>query len=76
VKLADTCVWIELISNTATGRRYKFLFEDSAQLIVPTLVQYELNRWALREAGEQAAFLLIAATRDAQIVPLDYRFGP
>jgi predicted nucleic acid-binding protein len=71
MKLADTCVWIEVLADTPTGGRYRGLFDVPAQLVVPTLVQYELRRWALRELGEDAADRVIAATRAAHIVVLD-----
>jgi predicted nucleic acid-binding protein len=71
VKLADTCVWVELLADTSTGRRYRSLFEAPAQILVPTLVLYELRRWALRELGPDRADSVIAATRNARIVLLD-----
>ena len=71
MKLADTCVWVEVLADTPTGRRYRKLFDAPQLLLVPTLVQYELRRWALRELGEDQADRIIAATRNAQIVPLD-----
>lgn len=71
MKLPDTCVWVEVLADTPTGRRYASLFDDCPALIVPTLVQYELRRWALRELGDDAADRIIAATRNAQVVLLD-----
>lgn len=71
MKLADTCVWVELLADTSTGRRYRSLFEAPAQILVPTLVLYELRRWALRELGPDRADSVIAATRNARIVLLD-----
>ena len=71
MKLADTCVWVEVLADTPTGRRYKKLFDKPQLLLVPTLVQYELRRWALRELGEDEADRIIAATRNAQVVALD-----
>ena len=71
MKLADTCVWVEVLVDTPTGARYRRLLEATETLIVPTLVQYELRRWALRELGEDAADRVIAATRTARVVVLD-----
>ncbi len=70
MKLADTCVWVELLADTPTGRRYRSLFATPEQLLVPTLVICELRRWALRELGEADADRVMAATRNAHIVPL------
>lgn len=71
MKLADTCVWVEVLADTPTGSRYRGLLEATDTLIVPTLVQYELRRWALRELGEDATDRVIAATRAAHVVVLD-----
>lgn len=71
MNLVDTCVWVELLLDSATGRRYRRLFDDPDQVLVPTLVQYELRRWVLRERGEDAADRVIAATRNSRVVPLD-----
>lgn len=71
MKLADTCVWVELFADTPTGRRYRSLFETPAQILVPTLVLFELRRWALRELGDADADRVVAATRGAHIVALD-----
>lgn len=70
MKLADTCVWVELFADTPTGRRYRKLFETPEQVLLPTLVLFELRRWALRELGDAEADRVVAATRNAHIVPL------
>ena len=70
MKLADTCVWVELFADTPTGRRYRKLFETPEQVLLPTLVLFELRRWALRELGDDEADRVVAATRNAHTVPL------
>lgn len=71
MKLPDTCVWVETLADTPMGRRYRPLFDEPEQLLVPTLVQYELRRWTLRELGEDAADRVVALTRASRVVPLD-----
>ncbi len=71
MRLADTCVWIELLADTSTGRRYRNLFATPAQILVPTLVLYELRRWALRELAPGEVDSVIATTRNCQVVLLD-----
>ena len=70
MKRVDTCVWVESFADTPTARRYRSLFEAPAQVLVPTLVLFELRRWALRELGDAEADRVMAATRNARIVPL------
>lgn len=71
MKLPDTCVWIESLVDSPTGRRYRPLFDVPQDLLVPTLVHYELRRWALRELGEDAADRILAMTRASRTQPLD-----
>jgi predicted nucleic acid-binding protein len=70
VKLADTCVWIELLADTPTGRHYRGLFSAPELILVPTLVLFELRRWSLRELDEAESDRVMAATRNSHIVQL------
>lgn len=72
MKLPDTCVWIESLVDSPTGRRYRELFEAPQELLVPTLVHFELRRWALRELGEDDADRILAMTRASRTQPLDH----
>lgn len=72
MKLPDTCVWIESLVDSPTGRRYRTLFEAPQDLLVPTLVHYELRRWALRELSEDNADRILAMTRASHTQPLDH----
>ena len=67
----DTCVWVEALRDTATGRRYRPMLRASDQLIVPALVLYELRRWALRELDAAAADSILAMLRQSRVLPLD-----
>ena len=71
MKVLDTCVWIEAALATATGKRYQSLLQDSTQLIVPTLVYYELRRWALREYDIKYADQLQAGLQAITSAPLE-----
>lgn len=61
--VADSCAWIEVLIGGALGRRFMPYLEDRRNLIVPTLVQAELRKWALRERDESFANLVIASAR-------------
>jgi predicted nucleic acid-binding protein len=71
MKLLDTCVWIEAIIGSATGERLQSVLLDKQNLLVPTLVQFELRRWALRELDEARADDIVLATREGQVVSMD-----
>lgn len=73
--VVDTCVWIESLQNTTTGEHYRDLWTRDSELIVPTVVQFELRRWCTRISGETAAQQVISATRRYQIQPLTEQFA-
>lgn len=68
--VADTCVWVEVLAGTPLGAKFKPRLAKPAQLIVPTMVQLELRKWALRELREDQADEIITATHGATIVAL------
>ncbi|MEO8204137.1 MAG: type II toxin-antitoxin system VapC family toxin [Betaproteobacteria bacterium] len=68
--VADTCVWVEVLAGTSLGTIMKPRLSKLAQLIVPTMVQLELRKWALRELREDQADEIITAMQGAMIVPL------
>lgn len=71
MKLPDSCVWIEALADTPTGRRYLPVLSKPDQLLVPTLVIYEVRRWALRELDMDAADRILAMQRQSRVLTLD-----
>jgi len=68
--VADTCVWIEWLVGTPQGRQFAAVMRDTTHLLVPTLVQLELRKWALRELTEDEVEQVIAGTRLGHVLPL------
>ena len=71
MRLLDTCVWIEAIIGSAIGERMQAMLLDRQNLLVPTLIQFELRRWALRELDEPRADDIVLATREGRVVSMD-----
>ena len=71
LRVVDTSAWIEWLTASALGQKLGKQFPDKAQCIVPTIVQLELSKWLVREAGEEAADQVIAFTQKCVVVPLD-----
>jgi predicted nucleic acid-binding protein len=68
MKLADTCIWIEAITDSALGKSVKSLLKDTPNILVPTIVQYELRRWLLRVSNQELADKVIAITRACKTI--------
>ncbi len=73
--VVDTSAWVEWLADTALGKRLGEQLPDKSRWIVPTLVQFELSKWLLREVGEDKADQVIAFSQKCVIVPLDTRIA-
>ncbi len=66
----DTSAWIEMLLGSQTGLLLKKRIKDGVGIIVPTIVQLELAKWALREDGEKKAEELVAYTSEFHVADL------
>ncbi|MFC3108054.1 type II toxin-antitoxin system VapC family toxin [Undibacterium arcticum] len=73
--VVDTCGWIEWLTDGVLAEDFAPFLSDSANLIVPTLVQFELYKWCLREKDEAAALDVIGITEVCIVSPLDTRIA-
>lgn len=70
--LVDTCGWIEWFTDGRLASRFEPYLSDQSCLIIPTLIQFELYKWACRERDEATALNIIGVTENAaSIIPLD-----
>jgi predicted nucleic acid-binding protein len=75
MRVVDTSAWIEWTSDTPVGRRLAPEIPAKDRWLVPTVVQYELVRWARRHFGEDAADKLLAHSMGCLVAPLDTRLA-
>ena len=68
MKLIDTCVYVEVLRGTPTGNLLKPLIPPPGQLLVSTMVLYELGKWVARNMGAEEADEFIAAMLTAQVI--------
>jgi len=71
MKLVDTCGWIEWLSDGKLAKSFEPYLLHTADLIIPTLVQYELYKWVSREKNSILALEVIGLTENCEVVPLD-----
>jgi predicted nucleic acid-binding protein len=65
MRVVDTSAWIEWLLDSPTGRLVGEQLPPSEAWIVPTIVQFELVKWARREASpERSAKSILAFSRD------------
>ena len=68
MKLVDTCVWAEILRGTPTGRVLKPLLPPLGQLVVSTMVVYELAKWLARNVEPERADQAMVTLLNAHVV--------
>jgi predicted nucleic acid-binding protein len=71
MRLVDTSAWIEWLAATPAGEAVAKRLPSRDKWLVPTIVQLELYKWLLREAGEDRADQVLAFSELCTVVPLD-----
>ena len=75
MRVVDTSAWIEWSSDTPLGRRLAPEIPEKSRWLVPTVVQYELVRWARRVFDDEAADTLLAHSMGCVVATLDTRIA-
>lgn len=73
MKLLDTCVWIEIILGDSLGEVFKPLYLDKQNILLPNLVQFELQRWALCQYSEAKVNQITLTLRETNVVQTSER---
>ncbi|MDM8563143.1 type II toxin-antitoxin system VapC family toxin [Candidatus Marithioploca araucensis] len=69
--LIDTCGWIEWLTNGVLVEQFTPYFKQPSNIIVPTVLQYELYKWVCREQNEIEAQSIITISKQSKVIPLD-----
>jgi len=75
MRVVDTSAWSEWLIGGPLHKTLRKEFPQKAQCVVPTIVQLELAKWLVREAGEDQADQAIAFTQKCVVAPLDTRIA-
>ena len=69
--LVDSCGWLEWFTDGPLAEEYKPYLADCDNLLVPSIVLYEVYKFLKRESGEEKALLAAGYIKNAQVVSLD-----
>jgi predicted nucleic acid-binding protein len=67
----DSCGWIEYLGKGPKSAVYKKLFAKPSEIIVPTIVLFEVYKKVLREFGEKTALVVVSSMKNMTVAPLD-----
>jgi len=71
MRVVDTSAWAEWIAASAAGEAINSALPRRDQWIVPSVVQLELIKWALRVLGHEEKDEIVAFSQKCVVVPLD-----
>ena len=69
--LVDSSGWVELLVDGPAADEYARALVDEDDVLVPTIVLYEVYKWARRERGEQTAMIVAGQMARCCVVELD-----
>lgn len=69
-RVFDTSAWIEWLDDSQMADEIDAAFPPLSDLIVPTIVQFELRKWITRERGSEAAERVLSLTMDCKVTEL------
>jgi predicted nucleic acid-binding protein len=71
MRVIDTSIWIEIFLGSELGRQHLPLLDKPEDIIVPTIVQYEIYKWLARERTAEEANRVITFTADCTVQDMD-----
>ncbi|MBI4755331.1 MAG: type II toxin-antitoxin system VapC family toxin [Betaproteobacteria bacterium] len=71
MNVLDSSAWLEYLNGGSNAPRFQPVAADTATLIIPTIVLYEVFKLILRVRGEVDAQRVAAAMRQARVVAVD-----
>jgi predicted nucleic acid-binding protein len=67
MRVVDTSIWIEIYLGSQFGAEHLTLLSVPEDVIVPTMVQYEIYKWLAREKSTDDANRVVTFTSDCNV---------
>ena len=71
MNVVDSSLWLEFFADSEAGNNIAVVLEDTNNLLVPTIVLYEVFKKLLLETSENDALFAIAHMKQARVIDLD-----
>jgi len=68
--LVDSVGWIEFFADGPLASEYARYLQKPSEVVVPTVVLYEVYKKIKSEKNEEIALVAVATMQNAQIIPL------
>lgn len=71
MNIVDSSGWLEYFADGPNARAFSDPLQNTSELIVPTIIIYEVFKVTLREKDEDSALMTVALMRQGKIVEFD-----
>lgn len=71
MNVVDSSAWLEYFANGANASFFAPAIEETAELVIPSLILYEVFKRVLQQRSESAALQAVAAMQQGKVVDLD-----
>jgi len=71
MNVVDSSAWLSYFAGDKNADNFAKPIENVEQLILPTIILYEVFKCVLREKDESSALQAVAHMQQAKIIPLD-----
>ena len=71
MNLVDSSAWLEFLADGPNAGQFREVVGDAGQLLVPTIVLFEVFKRLLAQRGEEDALKAAAYLQRGHVVPLD-----
>lgn len=68
--LVDSVGWLEILSSGSLAKSYEKHLEPISEVVVPTIVLYEVYKKLKRDKGEREALAAVAHMQQGRVIPL------
>ncbi len=69
--IVDSCGWLEWFTDGALAEQYKEYLASLDNIIMPTIILYEVYKILKREVGEEKALFAVGYMKNATVIPFD-----
>jgi predicted nucleic acid-binding protein len=69
--IVDSCGWLEWFSDGKLADQYKEYIADPDNILMPSIILYEVYKILKREVGEEKALLAVGYMQNCEVIPFD-----
>lgn len=71
MNIVDSSAWLEFFCDSINAKNFTKVIEDTNNLLVPTIILYEVFKKTLQDYGENQALQIIAHMKQGRVIDID-----